>query len=244
MSNKIEPDVYEGRDLEVLAELPNYYGWIIEKFRPWIKGQTMEIGAGIGTISKLIFDDADELLLVEPSAHLTEYLPPEIANSEKVSIYNETLEHRLPQMADHSCDTVIMVNVLEHIEDDGAALKGLHRVLKPGGRLLLFVPALQFLYSELDRKHGHFRRYHLSPLDYKLQSHGFKIQYKRYFDLAGVLPWWLINTRGKKTDFNPAMAITYDRYIIPITRFVERFISPPLGKNIIIIAERDALQPE
>ena len=238
------PPIYEGHDLEILADMPNYYGWIVDTFRPWLKGHTMEIGTGIGTVARLIFDDVDSLYLVEPSPHLTELLPPSIANHEKVSIYNETSEQRLPQMADQTCDTVIMVNVLEHIEDDGDAIEQLYRILKPGGRLLLFVPALQFLYSELDSKHGHFRRYHLAPLAFKLKSHGFKIHYNKYFDLAGVLPWWLINTLGKKTEFNPAMAIIYDRYIIPITRFIERFISPPLGKNIIIVAEREMLKPE
>ena len=107
---------------------------------------------------------------------------------------------------------------------------------------MLFVPVLQFLYSELDREHGHFRRYHLAPLAYKLNTHGFEIHDKRYFDLAGVLPWWLINTLGKKTEFNPAMATLYDRYFIPVKKFIERFISPPLGKNILIIAERSALK--
>lgn len=235
-----EPPIYAGHDLEVMADLPNYYDWIIEQFQPYFKGRTMEIGTGIGTISKLILDYTDELILVEPSAHLTENLPPSIYNSPKVSIYNQTLEQRLPQMAYQSCDTVIMVNVLEHIEDDGAAIEAVHRVLKPGGRLLLFVPALQFLYSDLDRKHGHFRRYHLAPLAYKLNMHGFKILNKRYFDLLGVIPWWLINKLAKKKDFNPTMATLYDRFFIPITKYIERFISPPLGKNILIIAEHDA----
>jgi SAM-dependent methyltransferase len=234
---------YKGHDLEVLADLPNYYNWIIEKFRPWLNGRIVEIGSGIGTISKLIFDDADQLALVEPSSHLTDYLPSSITQSKKVSIYNQTLEQRLPQMTNQSCDTIIMVNVLEHIEDDDAAIKALYRVLKPGGHLLLFVPALQYLYSALDREHGHFRRYHLAPLECKLNACGFKIEDSRYFDIAGVLPWWLINTLGKKIDFNPAMAKFYDRYCIPVTKFFERFISPPFGKNIMIVAERVALKP-
>ena len=239
-----EPQIYEGHDLEVLADLPNYYGWIIEQFRPYIKGRTIEIGTGIGTISKLVFNYTEELILIEPSAHLTECLPPYISDSSKVSIHNETLEQRLPQMADQSCDTIIMVNVLEHIEDDGVAIEALHRVLKPGGHLLIFVPALQFLYSELDRKHGHFRRYHLAPLAYKLNIYGFKINDKRYFDLIGVFPWWLINTLAKKINFNPTMATLYDRLFIPVTKCIERLVSPPLGKNILIIAERDAHKPD
>jgi len=235
------PQSYEGHDLEILADLPNYYCWIIATFRPWLKGHTMEIGAGTGTVSKLIFDDVDSLALVEPSIHLTEQLPPSIANHKKVSIYNETSEQRLLKTDAQSLDTIIMVNVLEHIKDDSETILSLYRVLKPGGCLLLFVPALKFLYSELDREHGHHRRYHLAPLVNQLRSHGFKIKYDRYFDLAGVLPWWLINTLGKKTHFSPGMALAYDRYIIPLTRLIERFISPPFGKNIIVIAQRDVV---
>ena len=234
----VEYKTYQGHDLETLASLANYYGWIIEKFKPWLNGSTMEIGAGIGTISKLIFFFFFKLILVEPTAHLIDSLPSIITNSQKVSIYNETLEKHLPQMADQSCDTIIMVNVLEHIEDDGAAIEALHRILKPGAHLLLFVPALQCLYSALDREHGHFRRYDLVQLEYKLSSYGFVIQDSRYFDILGVLPWWLINTLGNKTSFNPTLAKIYDRYFIPITRFFERFISPPFGKNIMIVAER------
>ncbi len=232
------PHTYEGHDLTVLADLPNYYGWIVEIFRPWVTGRTMEIGTGIGTISRQIFDHAEELILVEPSSHLTALIPDSITKDPKVSIYNEMLETHLPQVADGYCDTIIMVNVLEHIEDDGTALESLYRVLKPGGHLLLFVPALQILFSELDRHHGHFRRYHLSPLEFKLNTHGFKIRDKRYFDFAGVLPWWLINTLGKKTDFDPAMAAIYDKYIVPVTKVFEGWFRPPFGKNILIVAER------
>ena len=136
-----------------------------------------------------------------------------------------------------------MVNVLEHIEDDGAALAELYRVLKPGGRLLLFVPALKFLFSELDRLHGHYRRYHLASLKSLVEKNGFGLRYHRYFDLTGVLPWWLINTLGRRTTFNPKIARIYDLYAVPVTRAIENWISPPFGKNIILVAERPSAEP-
>ena len=232
---------YEGQDLQALAELPNYYDWIVDVFRPWLKGHTMEIGAGIGTVAKRIVDDVDRLELIEPSINLPGLMPRSLTDNPKVSVIIETLEQRLPQMEDESCDTVVLVNILEHVEDDGAALKELNRVLKPDGHLLLFVPALPFLFSDLDREHGHFRRYRLAPLTGLVQRNGFNVRYRRYFDLAGVLPWWLINTMGKKTKFNPKIVRFYDRYVVPIVRKMENWISPPFGKNIILIAKRPSV---
>jgi len=229
---------YEGRDLEVLADLPNYYDWIVDTFRPWLTGYTMEIGAGIGTISKRLAKHVEHLDIVEPSAHLAPMFPKALADNPDISFYFETLEKRLPQLANDTCDTVVMVNVLEHIEDDGAAVDELARVLKPGGHLLLFVPALQFLFSDLDALHGHYRRYHLGQLTRLLRRRGFRIRINRYFDLAGILPWWLINTIGGKTDFDPKMVKIYDRLVIPMSRLFERWIKPPVGRNIIIVAER------
>ncbi len=240
MSNSTAAE-YEGRDLEVLAKLPNYYDWIVDTFRPWLKGHTMEIGAGVGTIARRIVDEVDHLDLVEPSVNLPELSQRGLTDNPKVAIISETLEQRLPQMTDESCDTIVMVNVLEHIEDDSAALKELNRILKPGGCLLLFVPAIKILYSELDRQHGHYRRYHLTPLKRLVQDCGFNLLRHSYFDMAGVLPWWLINTVGKRTTFNPAVSRIYDKYAIPATRYLEKWLPPPFGKNIILVAERPSV---
>ncbi len=198
----------------------------------------MEIGAGIGTIASKIISEVDHLVLVEPSENLTRRLPSALQNNSKVTNYTDTLETHLPQVTDQSLDAVIMVNVLEHVEDDGAALKELFRVIKPDGHLLLFVPALQFLFSDIDRIHGHFRRYHKGPLETLLRENGFFIEHSRYFDIAGVFPWWLINKVCRQTEFAPGAVKAYDRFVIPLTRFLERLIPPPFGKNLIIIANR------
>lgn len=232
-----DPQPYTGHDLEALADMPNYYGWIVDIFRPWLHGHTMEIGTGIGTVAQQILNDVECLDLVEPSDNLKKFLPANLVNDERVSIFTQTLEQRLSEMDADICDAVIMVNVLEHIENDEEALIGLRRVLKTSGHLLLFVPALEALFSDLDRLHGHYRRYHRRQLSELMQKCGFRIKYVRYFDIAGVLPWWLINTIGGKTDFEPKMAKIYDRVAVPLTRTIERLIPPPFGKNLIVIAE-------
>ena len=87
---------YMGRDLETLAELPNYYDWIVDVFGPWLAGYTLEIGAGIGTIATRIVDDVERLDLVEPSINLPRLMPGELTDNPKVSVVTETLEQRLP----------------------------------------------------------------------------------------------------------------------------------------------------
>ena len=229
---------YKGEDLEVLVDLPNYYDWIVDTFRMWIEGHTIEIGGGIGTFSKRIVENVERLDILEPSFHLADKFPQSLINNLKVSFFFETLDQRLPKISKETYDTIVMVNVLEHIENDFSAVINLRRILKQRGHLLLFVPALEFLFSKIDAKHGHFRRYHLGSLTKMLEDVGFQILLKRYFDLAGVFPWWLINKVGKRTNFDPRMMNIYDRYFIPVTRFIEKRISPPFGKNIIIVAEK------
>ena len=227
---------YEGRDLEVLSHLPNYYNWIIEIFRPKLRGHVVEVGSGIGTIAEMILPEVTSLELIEPSKHLTDLFSEGLKGSSKVEVFNERIEQRLPSIGDSTVDAAVMVNVLEHVERDEEAIGQLYRVLKPGGHLLLFVPALAFLFSELDKVHGHLRRYSKKSLEKLVIDSGFEIEVSNYFDFSGILPWWLINKVLKQTTFNPRIAQAYDSYIIPFTKFFESRVSPPLGKNIILIA--------
>lgn len=228
--------VYAGRDLEALSDLPNYYNWIVGRFAPFLTGNGIEFGAGIGTVSARILPSLGHLELVEPSANLASILRQRFAAVERTEVTEMSLEDRLTTAATGTFDTIVMVNVLEHIEDDTAALAGLHRILRPGGHLLLFVPALPFLFSAFDHAVGHFRRYRQGGLLSRIENAGFGVVDVRYMDILGVLPWWLIQTIGGKTEINPRMAMLYDRFGVPVTRAMEYFFAPPFGKNLIAIA--------
>src|SRR6185369_8436821 len=193
---------------------------------------------GLGTISGRIRPALDKLDLVEPSPDMTPALEQRFAGDANVHVFHASQEEHVKTCTAATYDVAVMVNVLEHIENDQAALNDMYRLLKPGGRLLLFVPALQFLYSEFDRRVGHHRRYHLPALRNRVTAAGFSITNARYFDVAGVLPWWLFNTVGGKVDFNPVVVKIFDSGFVPVLRVVERFITPPFGKNIILVAEK------
>ncbi|HZJ12223.1 MAG TPA: class I SAM-dependent methyltransferase [Methyloceanibacter sp.] len=229
---------YEGRDLEVLAEMPRYYDWIMDAFAPHVRGRVVEYGAGAGTVSMRLEPLADRLTLVELSTNLVETLQQRFRNNPEVDVISRSLEEHAAELGAEAVDTVVMVNVLEHIEDDRAALADLVRILRPGGSLLLFVPALQFLMSELDLMHGHFRRYQRGDLAAKVEAAGARVEVCRYFDFAGVVPWLLLNKMLGSTDFNPRLIGIHDRYVVPVSRAAERVVTPPWGKNVILIAKR------
>jgi len=234
------PPLYEGSDLEALATLHRYQRWIVDTFQPYLSGQTVEFGAGTGNISVLVRPHVTKLDLVEPSTNLEVTLRQNFKGDDGVKIIKESLENQLPTISDGAYETIVLVNVLEHIEDDSAALDGFYRILKPGGNLLLFVPALKFLYSDLDALVGHYRRYQRPELNEKVTGAGFNIIQSRYFDTLGVAPWWLLNTVMGATGFNPVLVGIYDAVVAPLSRGLESLAPPPFGKNILLVAERTA----
>jgi SAM-dependent methyltransferase len=225
--------------LEDMGDMPNYNNWIVEQFEAQLLGKAAEIGAGLGTIAELLQPHVSSLDLIEPTPVLAERLQAKFARDDRCSVEAQTLESWIETSADGTYDTLVMVNVLEHIEDDRAAARGLFKALRPGGKLLVFVPALPFLYSELDRIYGHFRRYRRQELKLCVESAGFRIEKLRYFDITGVLPWWLLNTLMGKTSFHQPSLTFYDKLFVPPTKLIESVLPPPLGKNLILIASKN-----
>jgi SAM-dependent methyltransferase len=229
---------YDGRDLEVLAEMPRYYDWILHHFQEHVGGKAIEFGAGTGTISKRLLPFVTELELVEPSPNLAQHLQVHYRDVEHVSVSQQTLEQKIRTANKESYESVVAVNLLEHIEDDLGGLRGFYRLLKPGGKLCLFVPAMPCLMSELDREFGHFRRYSRVGLSKLLVDAGFSLKKMRYMDCLGILPWLIVYRWGGSVKFNPNAVKLYDSVGIPVTRALEGLISPAIGKNIVAIAQK------
>jgi SAM-dependent methyltransferase len=232
---------YSGDELEVLTETIHYQKWIEDQFYPYLRGRIMEIGAGIGTMAKRWLAYADELHLVEPANNLFPFLRENLRAFTKVSLHHGSLEDALsknPDLASMGFDAVIMVNVLEHIENDSLVLKLVYRMLRPGGYLLIFVPAMPALYGSLDKKFGHYRRYTKTGLGTVCGKAGYEIICSRYFDMFGAFPWWLVNRVFNSSTLNPRMAKLYDRLVVPFARHAEKIITPPFGKNLVLVGRK------
>ncbi|MCC7016461.1 MAG: class I SAM-dependent methyltransferase [Rhodospirillales bacterium] len=221
--------------------MTHYYAWIVDYFAPFARGALVEYGAGTGNVSARLRPLAAHLDLVEPSPRLLPVLRERFRGDAAVAVHETTLEAHVAAAPAGAYDCAVLVNVLEHIADDAAALRELFRVLKPGGALLLFVPALPFLFSRLDSVYGHFRRYRRDALVRLVADAGFEVCQARYLDLLGVVPWWLLNTLAGAVTFNPVLVRLYDRVGVPLTRGIERlFAAPPFGKNVLLLARKKA----
>ena len=225
--------------LEELEDLPNYNDWIVSQFAPFLKGRTAEIGAGLGTISGRLLSRVQSLDLIEPAPVMASQLQEKFIGEDHVRVFDRTLEDWQQAVGQDEYDGIVLVNVLEHIKDDRAAARGFFRSLKPGGHLMIFVPAMPFLYSKLDYAYGHYRRYTRNSLKDCVANAGFEIEKLHFVDLAGVFPWWLLNTVLGKTSFHAPSLRFYDKYVVPVTRSCESLLRPPLGKNLILIARKE-----
>ena len=234
---------YEGTDLESMSFALNYHRWILELFAPYMGSRLVEVGAGTGSFSELILERKPEsLTLVEPSREMFAILDRrarewaaaadvETRNDVFAAVAEEVASRRRP-------DSVIYVNVLEHVPDDEGELRAVHRALAPGGRVFIFVPAFRWLYGGFDRRVAHVRRYTRPELEGKCAAAGFHVLKSVYFDLAGVAPWWVKYRLLKSDSMEPGLVKLYDRCVVPLIKVAERVVPPPLGKNVLLVAEK------
>ncbi len=226
---------YPGKDLETMSFAMNYHRWIIDELAPYLGESVAEVGAGVGSISKLLLGKPiKHLSAFEPSYNNFPNLEKNLQYDSRAKAVNDFFDGR---HASTGFDSVVYINVLEHIEDDRAELTNALNALNAGGHVLLFVPALSWLYSEHDRQIGHFRRYAKKGLSRLVREVGFDLVKIRYFDLVGIVPWYINFTllRNRLGDNRLTM---YDRLVVPTMRRVEKTMPPPIGKNLLIIGKK------
>ncbi|MDQ1299444.1 MAG: hypothetical protein QG636_112 [Patescibacteria group bacterium] len=228
---------YDGRDLEAMSFAKNYHEWILAMFRPFLRGKVAEVGAGSGSFSELLLEESiAELVAIEPSDDMYRLLVDETKHDERVQTYNGFFSGIGAERPSYF-DTVVYVNVLEHVEDDRGELIAVFEALRPGGHLCIFVPALPWLYSAHDASIGHHRRYLKGLLVASARSIGFEIVEARYFDFFGIVPWFVLMTL-LKTKPGAGKVAFYDRLVVPVARMIESLVTPPIGKNVLLVVRK------
>lgn len=228
---------YFGKDLEAMSFAKNYHKWILNEFNPYLGNLVGEIGAGTGNFSNFIVTAGiNRLFAFEPSENMYPLLENQFRENDKVETINAFFEKRADDYVDFF-DSLLYVNVLEHIENNKKELSNAYRTIREKGYILIFVPALSWLYGELDNKVGHFRRYHKQELIELVKCVGFSIEKVKYFDIAGIIPWYIAFVLLKKITTETNVSL-YDRLVVPVMRIIEREITPPIGKNLLLIGQK------
>jgi 2-polyprenyl-3-methyl-5-hydroxy-6-metoxy-1,4-benzoquinol methylase len=226
------------QDLERLGTAKHFFDWVLDELDPYLHGRLLEVGAGLGTITRKLVDRYPDLSIVavEPAENLFADLESYAALTPQVTARRQTLAEYEPDRAG-GFDAVLYLNVLEHIADDAQELRLAARVLRPGGALLVFGPALEWLYSELDYRAGHYRRYSLRRLRALASAAGLQVVSARYFDVLGVLPYLVVYRLSRHADIAGSTLWGYDRLVVPLSRLIQRAVPhPPLGKNVLLVA--------
>lgn len=226
--------------LQQLAQARRLQAWMFSVLEPSAPGPMLEVGAGIGTYSRLLLEaGAAPLLLVEPEAACAAELRTAFAGDARVEIVEEFLpESPTLRARASSFRYALCQNVLEHIEDDVGALAAVVAALEPGGDLAVLVPAHPFLYGRLDREFAHFRRYTRPAVRSLVHEAGAELISLRSFNMLGVPGWWIAG-RSERLGISEGLLRGYEA-LVRFWRPVEDRLRPPLGLSLVARARKPA----
>lgn len=235
---------YEGLELELFKSAKNWKAYLSYVIGPHLKRDVLEVGAGIGGFTEAICSEirsnqVDSWWCLEPDSKQVAIIQKDI-DQETLPAFCTATAGTLDSIPDHQTfDTILYVDVLEHIEDDRAELVKAATRLSLGGKLVVLAPAYGWLFSELDRVVGHFRRYtssslvSLTPPDTKLIS-------CRYFDCVGIAASLANCVLLRQHIPTPAQISVWDRFMVPLSRRIDPVIGHRIGKSVLGIWEKVA----
>lgn len=228
--------------LEVVAKANHFNRWMYEQFRHYLKGEVLEIGSGIGNISKLVIEDGYSITLSDYNNEYCTYLK-EIFSEEKkvrgilqIDLLDPDFENRFA-LFNEKFDSIFLLNVIEHISDDALAVKNCRYLLKPGGLLIVLAPANAWLYCNLDKQLGHYRRYSLSVMKELLIKEKFRILSANYFNAAGITGWFLFGKILQRKMLGSGEMSAFDS-IVPLAKLADKLIGKTTGLSIIVTATK------
>jgi SAM-dependent methyltransferase len=221
--------------LDNLDDAANYAAWIFELIAPHLGGDVLEVGAGHGTFTEILASTVSRVVTSDVSDRCVGILRDRFAANPSVEVIAGSIDAAAGK---GPFDTAIMINVLEHIENDDEALRQLAGVLKPGGRAVLWVPAFSLLYSDFDRKIGHYRRYRRAGLRTQLTRAGYEVRDIRYVNPVGALAWLVIARLLRRVPTGGTPVKVFDRYFVPVLKRLERRWPPPFGQSVFAVAVR------
>jgi len=241
-SPSTEPIVHTGSaadhqirtSLELIGELYNYNHWIFNKVRPFIKGRVCEVGCGTGTITQYLLN-YDEVVGIEPltqsfreaRTRFRQHLNTRFVNCFLANCPNDAVSAA-------AFDTVVCLNVLEHIEDDVDGLSRMSRLCQPGGRVVVLVPAHMSLYGGLDESFGHHRRYNRRTLRCAFVAAGLQPTYSFYMNVLGYFGWWWQSRCLRREQISVHASRLFNR-LVPFLDAAERLLPPPFGQSLVMI---------
>ena len=217
-----------------LKRADRFNEWVFSQIQPHLGRNVLEVGCGNGNFTAFLAQHCDRVTGVDLSSQYVAEARSRLANSSHVKLL---VADATRLNLNNAFDTIVLLDVLEHIEDDIKTLNQLYDCLEPGGKLLLKVPAHQFLYSPMDKVIGHYRRYNHKTLLKTLRATHFSEPEIWYFNRIGIMGWWL-NGKVLKRSLPPSSQVSLFNEIVPLAKFVENLFSFPFGLSLFAIIQK------
>lgn len=226
--------------LLLLSKRFNYNYWIYDNIQTFIGDNILEVGAGIGNITDFIIPGRN-LTVIDINRDYITYLKAKYAFCDP-SVFNAFItdiqDIGSSPVSKIRFDTILCLNILEHLENDRKAVENMISLLQPGGRLVVLVPALKALYGSMDVSFEHHRRYSKKDLKCLIHGQNLKIVKLSYMNFLGLLGWFFNGRLLKKKDLPEKQTKIFDK-LVPFLGIIEKIIKPPLGQSLILVVQKN-----
>lgn len=224
---------FEGEEtLKAMSHGTKLNKWMYSQIVPFINGNTLEIGSGIGNISQYFIKQHRDIDLSDIRDQYIDFLK---AKFPKNTVLKIDLVHRnFDDIYGHlfgKYDLVFALNVIEHIENDKLSIINLTKLLKPGGFIYILVPAHQFLYNSFDKSLLHYRRYNKKSLK-KIFPANLEFIKSWYFNFAGILGWYIAGSLLKK-EIIPESNMKLYNFLTPIFKILDIITFGKVGLSVV-----------
>ena len=216
----------------------NYFEWQAKLAMAPLGRRVIEVGCGIGNFTRMIA--GRELVVgvdIEPVC-IAEHKRRFAGNANVRSLVLDAMSPAFLDLRQDAPDSVVCLNVLEHIEDDLGTLKAFASILPKGGKAVLIVPAFMALYGPIDKHLGHYRRYTRASFAATANAAGFNAPVLRYMNTIGFFGWWANAKILKRTEQSEGQIELFDKHIVPLLEKIEGAVSPPFGQSVFAVLEK------
>lgn len=231
-------DEYTLLDQRLMAQATRYFAWQAQTARQHLGSRVIETGCGTGNFARYL-TDREMVLSTDVVEECVERCSARFAKQRNMQF--QLLDVQDPDflnLKSLQADTIVCLNVLEHVRDDRLALKHMHHVLVRGGRAVFLLPAFESLYGPIDHNLGHFRRYSKGSWRKMAEEVGFRVSYSRYFNLLGFFGWWANSHVFRRQAQSESQIALFDRFAVPMQSRIEKWIEPPVGQSIFTVLEK------
>lgn len=217
--------------LQITSKANHYNQWLYSIMLPYLGKNILEIGCGIGTFTKTLLKNGFVTALDRNKRYLA--IVRRTIRSDKLKITLGNIEKvKFPSM---KYDSIVCLNVLEHLKNDKKAFSNIFYSLKDGGIFIVLVPAQKSLFGKLDENLGHYRRYDKHTLSRLLTDAGFEIKKIRYVNLLGAIGWFINSRLLRKKSLSSNQIGIFEIISVPFL-FLEKIIELPLGLSVFAVA--------